>query len=1235
MFLFFRKSRSARSAVGFLLLFCAGQLAAQTPVITTLSPTSAVPGSSLTISGNDFNPSPGSNAVYIGGVRATVTAASATSLTVTVPTGATYGRVSVVDTATGLIDVSPQMFLPTFTPTLGRALEASDFVMTSTTGVAAYALSSLDLNADGKLDIVLTTAVSDAITYRLNTSTPGSIAFGAESSFTVPGFVGMEDNEMGDLDGDGLMDIVATSMAADKFVVLRQSAPLTFAQTAFDTGDEPLSLALIDVDNDGKLDVVVAHDTAAVGVHVYRNTTVGSTISFAAAVTFTGTIGAGVSMTAADFNADGKDDVIVARNSPRSVAVMENSSSGPGNVAFTTTVTSLGTDSFPNFVTTAELDGDGKIDLVVPFGATAATTAGILANTSAANVSFSSDFTTLASVGANQNTAAVGDLTGDGKVDVVLPMAKDEDATGAFLYRTAVYTNTSTSGAIGFAPKLEMNATGMTVPPNETLVADLDGDNRPDLLVYHRTTGRMAFYRNAPVFAPTTQATNVTVSSATLWPTQAEINWTRGSGQRVVVFMKQTGSTSDVPAPVDRTTYSVSSSFGSGSQIGTSGWYAVATGTGTSATVTGLAQNTAYRVTAVEYSNNATDGAEVYQIATATGNPLNFTTPAPVAITSLARAAASPTNAAVVAYTLTLDGNVYAGMTAARFSLTTTGTIAGASIASVTGTGSSFTVNVNTGTGNGNITLNLNNQTNVVPGISNTLPFAGETYVVDRAAAGLSAVTIESDNADPGVAYVGSTVTLNFTAAEAITPTVSIAGHPVTATNTGGFNWTATYTLTAMDTLGAVPFEIAFTDALGNPGTNVTSTSDASAVVLEIPVSAPPAETLIQGSHSGVDLTGPLHILGTAVIDGGRLTGDIYNSGLITGTITLGPGTTIHGGTVSGTIKGDPSSPALLLAVTIPENTVLEHVIIGSGTVLSANAVIGAGVRFESRNLIPPGLDLTGALNAIRWSGSSELTVVDLGSDVLRIPTRTILEALQLLAGQQGSELDPATGGELTLSVQNSRGMLLPVRVRQAARDAAPGTYVDGDANIVFVTAEGYEVVMYPVLLADAFFADVLAASGLGFDYDAQGRIIVEPPHGRFRYVGRAAAAAVPAPEGSMPGLHARDSDYVLVFHDADGALMEQELVPVPADWPNLRAALAALPGVSDVTIDVDGTLAVAIDGRRVRGRMAHQAGVSTVNFLQGEAYLGWAGDLNGDGTGDYHVFYPRQSLVQVLYVNP
>jgi len=125
------------------------------------------------------------------------------------------------------------------------------------------------------------------------------------------------------------------------------------------------------------------------------------------------------------------------------------------------------------------------------------------------------------------------------------------------------------------------------------------------------------------------QATNIVFSN--VQSTQFDFNWTDGNGTKRAVFIAQASSGTAVP--VVNTTYTANTAFSSGQQIGATGWYCVYNNTAhaTPVTVTGLSANTTYRVMVCEY--NGTAGSEVYNISTATGNPLNQTTTAGGALT--------------------------------------------------------------------------------------------------------------------------------------------------------------------------------------------------------------------------------------------------------------------------------------------------------------------------------------------------------------------------------------------------------------------------------------------------------------------------------------------------------------------------------------------------------------------------------------------------------------------------
>jgi IPT/TIG domain len=130
----------------FMLLLNALALQAQKPNITNFTPTSGVVGTSVTITGANFNATAAQNVVYFGATKATVTAASTTSLTVTVPVGATFQPISVLNLSTVLTGFSSAPFRVTY---LGGSIVAESLGedrVDFTTGALALFIATGDLD---------------------------------------------------------------------------------------------------------------------------------------------------------------------------------------------------------------------------------------------------------------------------------------------------------------------------------------------------------------------------------------------------------------------------------------------------------------------------------------------------------------------------------------------------------------------------------------------------------------------------------------------------------------------------------------------------------------------------------------------------------------------------------------------------------------------------------------------------------------------------------------------------------------------------------------------------------------------------------------------------------------------------------------------------------------------------------------------------------------------------------
>lgn len=104
----------------------------------------------------------------------------------------------------------------------------------------------------------------------------------------------------------------------------------------------------------------------------------------------------------------------------------------------------------------------------------------------------------------------------------------------------------------------------------------------------------------------------------------------------------------------------------------------------------------------------------------------------------------------------------------------------------------------------------------------------------DVAAPTLTVVTIASNNSDTTKAKVWDTVTITITASEALSDiSATIAGNTATIADTGTNTYTASYVMASGDSNGAVTFTIDFTDVAWRSGTQVTATTDLSAVTFD------------------------------------------------------------------------------------------------------------------------------------------------------------------------------------------------------------------------------------------------------------------------------------------------------------------------------------------------------------------------------------------------------------------
>ncbi len=280
------------------------------------------------------------------------------------------------------------------------------------------ALASGDFNGDGNLDLAVTLLGADQVAVLLGN---GDGTFGAADRYDVDD--SPVDIAVGDFNNDGLLDLITANRESDNMSLLPGMGGGLFAAagavSAFDSvlpvRPQPEGVAVADFDDDGNDDIAVTRSfSTAVGLGVRLG--LGDLTNFADIVTFeTGNDPRAV--VTADMNGDGVLDILVTNNDSRDVTVLLGAAG---------TFTSLGefdTGTAPEALAVGDMDGDGDVDVVT-------------ANREGDNISvLLNDGTGMLGAAANTSTGnapvgvAVADLNGDGMLDIVTANQEGDSLT--------------------------------------------------------------------------------------------------------------------------------------------------------------------------------------------------------------------------------------------------------------------------------------------------------------------------------------------------------------------------------------------------------------------------------------------------------------------------------------------------------------------------------------------------------------------------------------------------------------------------------------------------------------------------------------------------------------------------------------------------------------------------------------------------------------------------------------
>lgn len=531
------------------------------PQVTVPStPVALKPGQTYTITGSGFNTTPGNYVVYFGAIKATVGSVTPTTISVTVPKGATQGSLYLLDNTSRLSTIANNVFVvnhdstgfiqSTRNNTYNNSISGVSLPATGSSG-GPYSIEFGDFDGDGRADAVVSgSRYAKVIVYR-NISAPGVVSnasFAAPLEFTVA--AGPICNKIADFDGDGKLDIASVAVGAQGVTILRNistgSGDINFASRedvsmASVGAVLPSEISIADFNRDGRPDIAVAvtgaNDSASyigsgwtpstpdkIGrlVIITNNYSYSPSVALAAesfsvssAFNFDST-SSPISVATGDLNKDGYPEVVVSLHHDRRVAVFKNNA-GSGFAAPTYVSTAVGNGTlaadtsrigatveakydtaiyrsgYPEQVRIGDIDGDGNVDLAIVvtdsdlLSSNRFNVVQVVRNTSSTGGAVTFGNIVKVPTGTSPVALALGDLDGDGMLDIVNSNAAA--STISVIYHTVgtpgIAFDNFSSRFVGFGP----------VCP---VIADIDNNKIPDIAVVNRTGNSWTILRRYP-----------------------------------------------------------------------------------------------------------------------------------------------------------------------------------------------------------------------------------------------------------------------------------------------------------------------------------------------------------------------------------------------------------------------------------------------------------------------------------------------------------------------------------------------------------------------------------------------------------------------------------------------------------------------------------------------------------------------------------------------------------------
>lgn len=496
----------------FFLLFTFNAISQ--PVINSFSPDSGPAGTTVIIKGTGFNSVSENNTVYFGKTKATVIAATSTSLTVAVPISADFLPISV--TANNLTAYSAKPFITTFQNCSTSPTIAFAPTLDVATDKNPNSILLADLDGDGKPDAFNTYNEIPKISISRNTSTAGQIIF--EKAKNLDNHYFMSQVKAADVDGDGKQDLLTVNWNnASISVFLNRSTPGNFSFLApyhIKCGGQPFDVSIGDLDGDGKPEIVIPRKAtddlfANSIIQIYKNSSTPGQLSFTAPVEIETTDIYTMKIAIQDLDNDNKPEMLAMNNWTFNITIYKNNST-VNNLSFARSNVLSTEGLYPRSMAVGDLDEDGKPDIVITSYTSTVDQINIFRNTTEnSTISF----------GPKQNfytnrgpwDCFLGDLNGDKKLDIAVACYVSTSNS------VTLHQNTSVPGKISFGNMVSLPTASS---PQDVYINDIDGDGRADIAAAAYLGNAISFLRNnepqKPLFTTTIKPSTCTSSYSSI-----------------------------------------------------------------------------------------------------------------------------------------------------------------------------------------------------------------------------------------------------------------------------------------------------------------------------------------------------------------------------------------------------------------------------------------------------------------------------------------------------------------------------------------------------------------------------------------------------------------------------------------------------------------------------------------------------------------------------------------------